>query len=64
MGANDPCYGCKKREVGCHSKCEDYITWAANIREMHKRAYKKKGEEMITNEYQIDKRRKLCKKIK
>ena len=22
-----PCLGCKVREMGCHSKCEKYITW-------------------------------------
>ena len=23
----NPCYQCTEREVGCHSKCEAYITW-------------------------------------
>lgn len=22
-----PCRDCKKREVGCHAKCEDYKSW-------------------------------------
>lgn len=23
-----PCYGCQKRQVGCHSGCEEYKGWA------------------------------------
>ena len=24
---NNPCYKCKERNPGCHSKCQDYIEW-------------------------------------
>ena len=23
----NPCYKCSNREVGCHAKCEKYISW-------------------------------------
>lgn len=26
-----PCRGCQFREVGCHSKCESYIQWRAQL---------------------------------
>lgn len=26
-----PCRECKFREVGCHSKCESYIQWRAQL---------------------------------
>lgn len=26
-GKKSPCKGCDKREVGCHSTCEDYISF-------------------------------------
>ena len=41
---NSPCVGCNKREIGCHSSCEDYISYR-NIN-TRKRAieYKKKEE--------------------
>lgn len=22
---NVPCYGCERREIGCHSSCDDYM---------------------------------------
>lgn len=25
-----PCYGCLRRETGCHVTCKDYIAWRAN----------------------------------
>lgn len=24
---NNPCKGCTRREIGCHSYCEDYLIW-------------------------------------
>lgn len=27
--ANGPCKGCTARELGCHSKCEEYIAFRA-----------------------------------
>lgn len=24
---DDPCYKCRKRKVGCHSRCRDYKEW-------------------------------------
>ena len=26
-----PCRECKFREVGCHSKCESYVQWRAQL---------------------------------
>lgn len=23
----NPCHGCTKRRLGCHSDCQDYISW-------------------------------------
>lgn len=25
-----PCYKCEAREIGCHGKCEAYISWTRN----------------------------------
>lgn len=28
-----PCFGCEKRTLGCHGKCEDYLAFSAARRE-------------------------------
>ena len=35
MGA--PCKNCGKREVGCHSTCEAYITFSKEMEELKKK---------------------------
>lgn len=30
-GHKSPCMGCDKRQVGCHSTCETYIAYKAEI---------------------------------
>lgn len=30
-GHRSPCMGCDKRQVGCHSTCETYIAYKAEI---------------------------------
>ena len=62
MGANDPCYKCKKRKLGCHSTCADYIEWAKVIRDRNRTSFRHKEEERMSNEYQIDRIRKYKKK--
>ena len=27
MNINPPCYNCTNRELGCHGKCEKYLTF-------------------------------------
>jgi len=36
-----PCLDCKKRKLGCHSDCNDYISWVKEKREVleKKRSY-------------------------
>lgn len=31
MVSRCPCKGCEKRYPGCHSKCEGYISWRAEL---------------------------------
>lgn len=30
---NSPCYQCLKREVNCHSNCEEYKDWRNKLRD-------------------------------
>lgn len=32
-----PCFGCEKRTLGCHGKCEDYLAFSAARREYNDR---------------------------
>ena len=42
---SSPCKECKKRQVGCHSTCQDYIQW---IDENHQKAKEEKLEKETT----------------
>lgn len=33
------CKGCTRREVGCHSKCEDYIEYRKKLNDIKYRKY-------------------------
>ena len=37
-----PCKDCENREVGCHSKCEEYIEWKEELAELNKKIAKEK----------------------
>ena len=52
------CYGCEKRQVGCHSKCESYIQFKKELQEIKRR----KREEDIIYGYQKEKRERYLKK--
>ena len=32
MTPKNSCYGCEKRQLGCHSKCEKYKKWLKDFR--------------------------------
>lgn len=55
MKVNAPCKECKERHHKCHSTCEMYIEWT------EKRKEKPKGEmaEIILNDYEIHRSKKL-----
>lgn len=42
----EPCYQCEKREVGCHSQCEDY----ARMQEENRERNDKRKIESMANE--------------
>lgn len=39
-----PCVNCKKRSIGCHSICKDYISWR-NLLDASKKLYLKQKRE-------------------
>ena len=48
MKTNAPCYGCERRNVGCHSNCKEYLNFEKMQKEENEAEYKKKSE---TNDY-------------
>lgn len=42
MALSSPCYDCKKRFIGCHSSCEDYISYKEGMNNL-----KEKGKSGI-----------------
>lgn len=41
------CLGCTKREVGCHSTCEDYIRYREERTEIRKKVYESKMKDYV-----------------
>ena len=52
-----PCKGCGEREVGCHSKCEKYISWNEKHQKRLELINKNKEEQNKINDFFIDKAR-------
>ena len=52
-----PCKGCTRsmKEIGCHSKCKDYISWKENVTNYNKHVQEINHSEISNNT--------LCKKI-
>lgn len=49
------CYGCEKRQLGCHSKCEDYKKYKKYLEKI--RAKERLG--VIYREYQCERKEKF-----
>ena len=39
-----PCYGCENREIGCHAKCEAYITFRTEQDRINRERYRANDE--------------------
>lgn len=46
-----PCINCESREIGCHGKCERYISWQAARRQEQERLHKIREEQYKEDEY-------------
>lgn len=59
-----PCMDCKKRYVGCHSKCEDYIKWGNEHKEKREERQNKAYVQHQADYMYIDSVRKYKKKMR
>ena len=59
---DNPCYGCQKRTVGCHTKCDAYHKYVAD-REAEKAAKKEYLANFGFDQYGSEKAKRL-KKLK
>lgn len=55
-----PCKGCERREVGCHSVCEEYLTFRRLKDEQKAELVKKAKQEQIQNDIERDRKKKIA----
>lgn len=53
----NPCKGCKRREVGCHGRCDDYSEFRKSLDEEKK----SRVEDQCIREYYIARQKRLQK---
>lgn len=49
-----PCKDCGDRYVGCHGKCEKYLTFRSRLDEENNKTYKAKQLNMMLNQIEVD----------
>ena len=37
INTKGPCLNCERREVGCHNKCNDYISYKKDVEELREK---------------------------
>lgn len=69
LSKKPPCYAdgkaCSRRQVGCHSKCEEYITWSSERQkalEIRRDAAERERQIIETNIKKADRLRKRRRK--
>lgn len=62
MRKGPPCKDCKKRFVGCHSICEQYLEWKADNDATREKQQQAKAIEWMVNGIAIQWHEKICKK--
>lgn len=46
-----PCKECEVRELGCHSRCEAFLTWKAELDEMNRKVLQARYEAYELDRY-------------
>lgn len=59
-----PCYDCTKRSQDCHSNCEAYAAYRAELDEKNRLKFEAKQQERLIDDYLADKHSKLKRKFK
>lgn len=57
-----PCLNCERRQVGCHSTCEDYLQYKAAVAEAKEKINQQKNREAIIREFDITSAKKQIRK--
>lgn len=52
--AKGPCYECKERRIGCHSKCSKYNEWIVKKREESENVKKEKEVDSIIRAHVVE----------
>ena len=54
-----PCYNCQEREVGCHSRCDKYKEWTAQLEKSKESKRQEQRLRDLEFNYKKDKHRRL-----
>ena len=61
--STSPCQDCMDRHLNCHSECEKYKTWKADLEDKRSKVKKERNKEAAMNEYKIKRVLKSKKKM-
>ena len=61
--STSPCQQCTDRHFNCHSECEKYITWKAELEDTKSKVKKEINKEAAMNEYKVKRVLKSKKKM-
>jgi len=59
---DNPCSGCKDREIGCHSTCDKYLDFRKRLEEKKELERQAKSENNILVGYYIQSKKKYSKR--
>jgi len=54
MKVNSPCFHCEDRTMNCHSTCEQYKKFKAEMNKRNEELYEKNRKEKAAMEYHLD----------
>ena len=58
-----PCQDCTGRHINCHSECDKYKTWKAELEDKRSKVKKERNKEAAMNEYKVKRVLKSKKKM-
>ena len=59
-----PCYECEKRTPGCHSSCEDYLSYKAKKDEIRDKRHEFQRNNVMLNDVQFHSQKKKGKQVR
>ncbi len=64
MNETNPCYGCEKRHVSCHSDCSLHKEWLAQYNERKQKIAEARKTEAVYSGYCVVRKQRIYNKVK